>query len=45
MVLHAGISAARDIARFVPDKIGTREIEMVLALRFEDHAGRWFSAR
>lgn len=42
---NAGISTARDIARFVPDKIGTRQIEMVLALRLEDHAGRWLPAR
>lgn len=42
---HTGISATRDIAGFVADKVGSREIKMVIALRFQDHSGRWFSAR
>ena len=42
---HAGVASALDVDRLVADKERPRKIELVIALRFEDHSGRWFSPR
>src|SRR5438270_7111937 len=40
---HAGVLSAADVAGFVADKKRAAKIEALIALRFENHPGAWFS--
>jgi hypothetical protein len=42
---HAGIPPTRDVARLVADNVGSRQVEAMIALGFEDHPGRWLTPR